>query len=220
MIRRDLCTRRGGLRTCPCVLQSLSAGGHLVRLLGSEALGRPLATRYFGSDHRYLSSPTVIGIVEDFHFRSLHPSRIIRMALWRPCASLRRMSPESWLAIVRAAAAVAIGVPCLGAFSLTALAAARRRKEIGIRKAVGATTRQVLAVFTGEFAKLVGCLVAVPLSYLALDRWLQEFAYRVEPGLIHFATAGAVVTALVLAVVTSQAMRAGLANPTDLLRHE
>ena len=123
---------------------------------------------------------------------------------------------------VRAAAAVAIGVACLGAFSLTALAAARRRKEIGIRKVVGATTRQVVAVFTGKFAKLVvpGCLVAVPLSYLALDRWLQEFAYRVEPGLIHFATAGVVVTALVLAVVTSQAMRAGLANPTDLLRHD
>ena len=129
---------------------------------------------------------------------------------------------ERWLAIVRAAAAVAIGVACLGAFGLTALAVARRRKEIGVRKVVGATTRQVVAVFTGEFAKLVvpGCLVAVPLTYLALDRWLQEFAYRVEPGIIHFATAGAVVTALVLAVVTSKAMRAGLANPTDLLRHE
>ena len=241
----------------------------LARQLGSEALGRPLATRFIGSDLRYLSPPTVIGIVEDFHFRSLHhaiePSVLVpipplsdhpygtaatmRIApqnvattleqirdAWRELGTDRELelhflddefdalyrAEERWLAIVRAAAAVAIGVACLGAFSLTALAAARRRKEIGIRKVVGATTRQVVAVFTGEFAKLVvpGCLVAVPLSYLALDRWLHEFAYRVEPGLIHFATAGAVVTALVLAVVASKAMRAGLANPTDLLRHE
>ena len=240
----------------------------LARQLGSEALGQPLATRVFRSDHRYLS-PTVIGIVKDFHFRSLHHpiepfvlvprppisdhpyfnTATIRIApqnvattleqirdTWRELGTDRELqlqfldaefdalyrAEERWLAIVRAAAAVAIGVACLGAFSLTALAAARRRKEIGVRKVVGATTRQVVAVFTGEFARLVvpGCLVAVPLSYLALDRWLQEFAYRVEPSLIHFATAGAVVIALVLAVVASQAMRAGLANPTDLLRHE
>ena len=237
----------------------------LARRLGSEVLGRPLATRIFRQDDRFLNSLTVIGIVNDFHFRSLHhpiepfvlvPISVryvtvatIRIApqnvattleqirdAWRELGTDRELqlqfldekfdalyrAEERWLAIVRAAAAMAIGIACLGAFSLTALAAARRRKEIGIRKVVGATTRQVVAVFTGEFAKLVvpGCLVAVPLSYLALDRWLQEFAYRVEPGLIHFATAGGVVSALVLAVVASQAMRAGLENPTDLLRHE
>lgn len=241
----------------------------LARQLGSEALGQPLATRVSRSDNRYLSSPAVVGIVKDFHFRSLyhaiepfvlvpipplsdHPySSVATMRIapqnvastleqirdaWRELGTDRALqlqflddefdalyrAEERWLAIVRATAAVAIGVACLGAFSLTALAAARRRKEIGVRKVVGATTRQVVAVFTGEFARLVvpGCLVAVPLSYLALDRWLQEFAYRVEPSLIHFATAGAVVIALVLAVVASQAMRAGLANPTDLLRHE
>ena len=77
-------------------------------------------------------------------------------------------------------AIIAIGIACLGLFGLTALAAESRVKEIGIRKVLGASTMRIIHMLSSEFLKLVliGYLIACPLAYIFLGRWLDNFAYK------------------------------------------
>jgi putative ABC transport system permease protein len=76
--------------------------------------------------------------------------------------------------------ALAISIACLGIFGLAAYAADRRSKEIGIRKVLGATVPTIIHMLSTDFIKLVAIaiLIAIPLAWLAMQKWLQEFAYR------------------------------------------
>ncbi|MEM6784473.1 MAG: ABC transporter permease [Bacteroidota bacterium] len=119
-------------------------------------------------------------------------------------------------------ALVAAFVAGLGLFGLAAYAAERRRKEVGVRKVLGASVPDVVALLSREFVALVGvaCAVAFPLAYLGAERWLDGFAYRAELGLTPFLIAGA--SALLLAALTVgvQAYRAATADPIHALRHD
>ena len=117
-------------------------------------------------------------------------------------------------------ALVALLVACLGLVGLAAYTAQRRRKEIGVRRALGATVGQVVALLSREYAALVavGAVVAVPVAVVLLGRWLDGFAYRIDlgPGLFVAAVAGTL--ALALVVVGVQAARAARVPPTHALR--
>ena len=93
-------------------------------------------------------------------------------------------------------AILAIIVACLGLFGLAAFTAERRRKEIGIRKALGQSSKQITVLFSGEFAKLisVSILFGLPLGYILINNWLSGFAYRINLHYGYFLLAG--VTAL------------------------
>jgi putative ABC transport system permease protein len=119
-------------------------------------------------------------------------------------------------------AGVAIFIACLGLFGLAAYTAERRRKEIGVRKVLGASVAQIVALLAGEFARLVlvGFAVAVPLAWWAMDRWLEDFAYRVGMGPGVFVLAGGIALVIALAAVSSQALRAATADPVRSLRTE
>ena len=127
-----------------------------------------------------------------------------------------------WLRILGYATVFAVFVACMGAFGLTSLTVARRTKEIGIRKVVGAPTSRIISLLTREYIILVGiaCLFAWPLTYVAAERWLQNFAYRVDPGLGTFLLGGLLVLLMVLLAVSLQVTRAARANPVDALRYE
>lgn len=118
--------------------------------------------------------------------------------------------------------ALAIVIACLGLFGLTAYAAEQRNKEIAIRKVIGASTGSIINIMSAGFIKLVGIsiLIASPLGWFAMNKWLQDFAYRTQIGVSVFLTAG--IIALVIAVVTIsfQSIRAALANPVKSLRAE
>lgn len=119
-------------------------------------------------------------------------------------------------------AALAIFVACLGLFGLAAYTAKQRTKEIGIRKVLGATVTDIMGLLSKDFIKLVmiGFLIAVPITWLAMGYWLQNFAYRIEIGPDVFILAGITALVIALTTVSRQSVKAALANPTDSLKSE
>ncbi|MBT4500377.1 MAG: macrolide ABC transporter permease, partial [Gemmatimonadetes bacterium] len=109
-----------------------------------------------------------------------------------------------------------------GTLGLVSLAVTRRTKEIGIRKVLGASAGNVVMLLSREFAYLVlaANLVAWPLAYWATHRWLEDFAYRIDLGPAMFALGGLSTLGVVLLTVSSQAIKAALANPVEALRYE
>ncbi|MBN1210996.1 MAG: ABC transporter permease [candidate division Zixibacteria bacterium] len=118
--------------------------------------------------------------------------------------------------------ALAILVACLGIFGLSAYTAEQRTKEIGIRKVLGATVAVIVKLLSREFVVLVvvANIIAWPLAFLAIDRWLEEFAYRMHISWTIFIIAGVAALTVALLTVSYQALRAALANPVKSLKQE
>ena len=119
-------------------------------------------------------------------------------------------------------AALAVFIACLGLFGLASFAAERRTKEIGVRKVLGASTRNLVGLLLNEFVRLVilANVFAWPLAYVAMSRWLDNFAYRIDLGWTTFILAGALAMGIALVTVSYQAVRAAMANPIESLRTE
>jgi len=119
-------------------------------------------------------------------------------------------------------AVIAVLIASLGLFGLAAFTAEQRRKEIGIRKVLGASVQQVLFSLTKEFFYLVllACAIAIPVTGWAMHAWLQDFAYRIPVPLWAFAVAGVLSILVALTTISFQAIRAALANPVKSLRTE
>jgi putative ABC transport system permease protein len=117
---------------------------------------------------------------------------------------------------------IAIFVACLGLFGLAAYAAERRKKEIGIRKILGADTSTIVALISKEFMKLVvvSAVIAFPLAWYAMRVWLQDFAYRIDIPLWVFLAAGIVAAVVAYLTISYQAIKAATANPVTNLRME
>ncbi|MBC7920233.1 MAG: ABC transporter permease [Ferruginibacter sp.] len=119
-------------------------------------------------------------------------------------------------------AAIAILISCLGLFGLATFTAEQRTKEIGIRKVLGASVRNIVAMLSKEFVALVvvAVVIAFPLAGWAMRAWLENYAYRVALGWPAFALAGLSALAIALLTVSYQAIRAAVANPVQSLRNE
>ncbi|MYC16354.1 MAG: FtsX-like permease family protein [Gemmatimonadetes bacterium] len=124
--------------------------------------------------------------------------------------------------IFSAAFVIAIFVACLGLLGLAAFTAEQRTKEIGIRKTMGASVWNLVILLCREFVILVGIanLIAYPIIYLAMDRWLQHFAYRIELGATPFVLGSLLTLGIALLTVSTQAWKAARTNPTETLRYE
>jgi putative ABC transport system permease protein len=119
-------------------------------------------------------------------------------------------------------AALAILIGCLGLFGLAAFMATQRKKEIGVRKVLGASVGSIVALLSKDFLKLVliGFVVAAPLAYFGMSRWLEDFAYRIEIGPGIFVLAGMLAVLIALLTVSYQAVKAALSDPVKSLRYE
>ena len=117
---------------------------------------------------------------------------------------------------------LAILIACLGLFGLVAFMAEKRTKEFGIRKTLGASTGNLLTLLSKDFLKLVmvAFLVAVPVGFVAMNRWLEQYAYRIEIDLRVFLLAGGLAFVIALGTVSFQSIKAAFANPVTSLRHE
>lgn len=124
--------------------------------------------------------------------------------------------------IIGAFAGLAILIACLGLFGLAAFTTAQRRKEIGVRKVLGASVPHIVALLSRRFATLVAVafLLAVPVAYVALNAFLDDFAYRVSLGPGVFLLAGALALLIALLTVSGLAVRAATADPVRSLRTE
>jgi putative ABC transport system permease protein len=119
-------------------------------------------------------------------------------------------------------AVIAILIACLGLFGLATYTAEQRVKEIGVRKVLGATISNIITMLSKDFMILVliASALAIPLAWWAMNRWLQDFAYRINIGWWIFIAAGVIALLIALITVSSQAIKAALANPVKSLRTE
>jgi putative ABC transport system permease protein len=124
--------------------------------------------------------------------------------------------------IINSFTLMAIVISSLGLFGLAAFSAEQRRKEIGIRKVLGANTPGLVRLLSRDFLRLVfvAFVIAAPLSWWAMNKWLESFAYRVPISWWMFALAGAMAIGIAIATVSFQAIKAALANPIRALRSE
>lgn len=124
--------------------------------------------------------------------------------------------------IVSYCSGLAIMIACLGLFGLAAFVVQQRRKEIGIRKVLGASVLNVVQLLSSQFLRLVllANLVAWPVAYYLMHLWLDGFAYRIDLEFWPFIIAGAAALIIAIATVSSQALRAANANPVESLRYE
>ncbi len=227
---------------------------------GTHALGHTITRR---ANDGHTTTYTVIGIVKDFHFKSLHEliSPLV-MVLGKGAGTMilkvkagdipgllmdikkkwAALSPEAPLTysflddrvnhtyeaeqrtglIFGIFSALAILVACLGLFGLVMYAAEQRTKEIGIRKVLGANVSTIVGMLSKDFLKLViiAILLASPVAWLGMNKWLQGFAYRTGIGWWIFGLAGLAAVAIALITVLLQAIKAAMANPVKSLRTE
>ena len=119
-------------------------------------------------------------------------------------------------------AVLAIIIGCLGLFGLSAYTASQRIKEIGIRKVLGASVPDITKMLSKDFLKLViiAVVIATPIAWWAMSKWLEDFAYRVNISWWIFAVAGALALVIAMLTVSLQAIKAAIANPIKSLRTE
>jgi predicted lysophospholipase L1 biosynthesis ABC-type transport system permease subunit len=119
-------------------------------------------------------------------------------------------------------ATLAIIISCLGLFGLSAFTAEQRTKEFGIRKVLGATAAQVVALISKDFSRLIllAFVIAAPLGWWAMNEWLQKYDYRINVEWWMLAVAGAITLTLGLATISFQAIKAAIGNPVKALRNE
>jgi len=117
---------------------------------------------------------------------------------------------------------LAIIISCLGLLGLSSFTAEQRTKEIGLRKVLGATESNIIFVLTKEFTKwvLYANIIAWPLAWFVMNSWLQNFAFRTEMQWWVFLLSGGIALLIAVLTVSSQAIKAALANPIDSLRYE
>jgi putative ABC transport system permease protein len=238
-----------------------------VRELGlgtpEQAIGKTLSWPTWRKQDSLKTGP-VIGVVKDFHFKSLHekleaavlqiyPQAYSKIAVKLKGANLEntmadvktlyaKFSPdypieytfldESFTKMYKAEdklktllslfTAITIFVACLGLLGLAAYAAERRRKEISIRKVLGSSVQGVVVLLSKDFVKLVliALLIASPVAWYFMNKWLASFSYRIDISWWVFAIAGIVAVMLALFTVGFQAVKAALANPVKNLRSE
>lgn len=228
-----------------------------------QALGRTVQWQVWSDKNPdSLKIGKVIGVVKDFHYKSLYDKlepavlQIFPGAYWKVAVKLKgenlgssvdgvkqvwaKFSPESPIeyrfldqnfddmykaedklkALLWTFTGIAIFVGCLGLFGLATYAAERRKKEIGIRKVLGASVGNIVSLLSKEFLVLVlvAAVIAFPAAWLAMSRWLQDFAYRIDMPVWAFLTAGLIAGAVAFVTVGYQAVRAATLNPVNNLR--
>ncbi|MFA6085215.1 ABC transporter permease [Mucilaginibacter sp.] len=119
-------------------------------------------------------------------------------------------------------ATIAIVISCLGLFGLATYSAQVKTREIGIRKVLGASVAKIISMLATEFMVLiiVALIIAMPIAWFAMNKWLQDYAYKINIGWVVFLFAGGGATLIALATISIQSIKAALANPVKSLRSE
>ncbi|CAN5917518.1 ABC transporter permease [soil metagenome] len=230
-----------------------------------QALGQTLLWNVWNETHPdSLKEGKIIGVVKDFHFKSLYdkvdPTVLqifpgayhkvaVKMnseniagsidhvkevwAMFSPDYPIEYifmddnfakmyLSEDKLKSLLSIFTGIAIFVACLGLFGLAAYAAERRKKEIGIRKVLGATTASIVTLLSRDFLLLVvlAAILAFPLALYAMRQWLQDFAYRIDIPVWVFFAAGGIAAVVAFLTISYQALKAATTNPVKNIRVE
>jgi putative ABC transport system permease protein len=131
-------------------------------------------------------------------------------------------SEARWSNIVGWAGGISIFLACLGLLGLAALAVVNRTKEIGIRKVLGASVSTIIGLLSKDFLKLVliAFIIATPLAWYLMSKWLLDYAYRINISWFVFIITGAAIILIALITICFQSIKAAIANPVKSLRTE
>tara|TARA_R110000868_G_scaffold83776_4_gene236609 strand:- start:263 stop:2695 length:2433 start_codon:yes stop_codon:yes gene_type:complete len=232
----------------------------ILNVTAQEALGMRISEEIDMENPTYY---TIIGVVKDFHFKSLRENigalglhiennaenMAVRLSggdysksiaeienIWNNMApgqpfdyqfmdeafystynSEQKLSQIFFIFTI-----LSIFIACLGLFGLAAFNAEKRTKEIGVRKVLGATVSQISYRLTVDFLKLVGVaiLISLPLGWFAMNKWLEDFSYRIEIGLGVFVLAAVLAIVVAIVTVSYQSIKAAIVNPVKSLRSE
>jgi putative ABC transport system permease protein len=237
------------------------AGAREIGYTPEEAVGKKLF-RFTALDE--FKEQTIIGVLEDFHFKSLHkviePCLLVLDPDNFDTISIRIMPgdvrgtlgfiQQKWAeifpgeqfeynfldnridslyksegrmrSIFMIFAILSIFVACLGLFGLATFTAEEKTKEIGVRKVMGASASNILFLLSKEFSKwvLVANVIAWPIAYFVMNKWLQNFAYQTGIGLWPFILSAVLALFIALFTVSYQSIRAALSDPVECLRYE
>ena len=182
---------------------------------------RPFKQRYLVLSVATNDLRDTLGFVGDTvrRFDPVHPFeyRFIDDALGELYLSEQRLTR-----LIGVFSGICIFVACLGLFGLATFTTARRTKEIGIRKVLGASTAQIVLLLSQRtlVLVLVGSVIASLLAYVTMERWLTEFAYRIEISPLVFVLAAAMALAVAQGTVALQSLKTARAKPVSTLRHD
>lgn len=170
-------------------------------------------------------SPGETGAIVDFlrqSWQKVHPDAPFTLTFLDESIDAQYDQEKLWGKVFNYAASIAIVVACLGLFGLATVTVEKRIKEIGIRKVLGASVIGIFSLISRKLLVLVALsnIIAWPLAWLTMNKWLEDFAYRIEITLWMFALAGSTALLIALLTVSVQAIRAALRNPVDALRYE
>ena len=165
--------------------------------------------------------PATIGHVEGI-FKKFAPSYPFSYSFFDEVFERAYFTEQRMGRVFGAFAGLAIFIACLGLFGLSAFAAEQRTKEMGIRKVLGASESKIFLLLSREFIRwvLLANLIAWPIAYLAMNKWLQNFAYRINIGIVAFLISGGTALSIAYLTVSYQSIRSARANPADSLRYE
>ncbi|MBI3110438.1 MAG: ABC transporter permease [Ignavibacteriales bacterium] len=155
-------------------------------------------------------------------WRRLSPDRPIDYYFLDESIDKLYRSEQNFRTVFSTMTGLSVLIACLGLFGLASYTTEQRTKEIGIRKVLGASVGGVIGLLSKEFIKLVfvANIIAWPVAYFAMQRWLQDFSYRINFGWWIFALAGGIALSIALLTVSFQAVKAALTNPVEALRYE
>jgi ABC-type antimicrobial peptide transport system permease subunit len=156
------------------------------------------------------------------NFKQVYPSRFYNASWFDEMVGSYYETEATASTLFRIFSALAIFIACLGVYGLVAFMVARKTKEVGIRKVLGATTASILSIFSREFTKLIALafIIATPVSIWIMSHWLLSFSYHV--GIRFWIPVCSVVSSLIIAWATIgfKAARAAMANPVSSLRSD
>ena len=155
-------------------------------------------------------------------FEDISPGNLFRYYFVDEVFNRNYTQESRALDLLKAFSILGIFIACLGLFGLTVYSAQLRIKEIGIRKVLGASGSNIIFLLSKEFIwwVLVANIVACPLAYFAMNRWLQNFAYRVQINVATFVISAVFVVIIAFLTISGQAVSAAVSNPVDSLRYE
>ena len=155
-------------------------------------------------------------------FRKQFPNYNLRYSFLSSDTESLYQNDRRWQQIIQYTAGLSILLCCIGLFGLARMSAEQRTKEIGVRKVLGASVASIVALLSKDFLKLVmiAIVIASPLAWYAMNRWLQDFAYKIDIEWWVFALAGLLAVGIALLTVSVQSVKTALMNPVKSLRSE
>ena len=238
----------------------------IINRAAQRALGwnNPIGKRIVNNDEEEYDYFTVIGVIEDYHYYSLHTAIEPAVYIWRPGDMpviniryhtsdpgqfMEKLESEfsqyfpgyyfqayhmsellAWqyrtenntMRIFLGFAILCILISCLGLFGLTSFMVNQKRKEISIRKVLGGSVMQINFLLLRNFLKwiLLAAAIAIPLTWAFMERWLNNFAYRIHMGFPHFSLTAIIIVFIATATILVLSTRAAMQNPVSSIKYE